>query len=107
VAALVLASIGAACAARSPEANDPFAQDERITTEVRRILDEDEDIVAEDLLVETRGGVVVISGVQSELEAVRDMLQRVARVRGVTEVVNRIRIIRAVRQAGSSPPASR
>jgi len=90
---LLLAPLQTGCAARTGEI-DGVSEDQRITAEVQRILVEDEHIVAEDLEVETSAGVVVITGVQTDLEAVSELLSRVARVRGVAEVVNRIRILR-------------
>ena len=82
------------CAARNGAPVDPLAEDRRITVEVLRIIAENDELVAEDLRVETRDGVVVISGVQPDLEGIGRLLQRASRVRGVTEVVNRIRILR-------------
>jgi hypothetical protein len=82
------------CAARHGAPVDPLAEDRRITVEVLRIIAENDELVAEDLRVETRDGVVVISGVQPDLEGIGRLLERAARVRGVTEVVNRIRILR-------------
>ena len=82
------------CAARHGAPVDPLAEDRRITVEVLRIIAENDELVAEDLRVETRDGVVVISGVQPDLEGIGRLLQRASRVRGVTEVVNRIRILR-------------
>jgi len=92
--ALLLPLLAAGCAARAGDTGAAPSEDERITAEVMRILADEEDIVAADLEVETRAGVVVLTGVQEEPEAVRELLQRVARVRGVSEVVNRIRIVR-------------
>lgn len=91
--ALVLL-FGTACASRAPGVGEPLSEDERIIAEVERIFADEEGIVAEDLEVEVDAGVVVITGVQRELEPVRRMLRRVARMRGVIEVVNRIRIVR-------------
>jgi len=97
VAIAVLCALTGACAARSGLETDPEARDLRITAEVLRIigeLDDDDVVVAEDVRVETTDGVVVLSGVQPSLEAVGAILQRVARIRGVAEVVNRIRVVR-------------
>ena len=59
-------------------------------------LEEDEKgIIAADLRVETKEGVVVLYGVQSEMESISAVLRRISRVRGVVEVINRIRVIRA------------
>ncbi len=96
VAAVVLIGIVPGCAA-GPRVEDPVAEDRRITAEVVRIVAERDDIVAEDIEVDTRDGVVVLSGFQTDPEAVAELLRRVARVRGVAEVVNRIRIVRSVR----------
>lgn len=90
---LLLAPWTTGCAAHAGGI-DGVSEDQRINAEVQRLLVEDEDIVAEDLQVETTAGVVVITGVQTDVEAVSEMLGRVARVRGVAEVVNRIRILR-------------
>ena len=94
IVGLAVALAGAGCAARSAPGGEPLSEDQRITAEVVRILAEEEDIVNEDLEVETHNGVVVVSGVQADLEAVSEVLRRIARVKGVTEVVNRIRILR-------------
>ncbi len=91
---LLVAFVAAGCAARSAVGSDPRSQDQRITEEVLRIISEKKDVVGEDLQVETRDGVVVISGVQTEDAPVGELLMRIARVRGVLEVVNRIRILR-------------
>jgi len=97
VAAVLLALIAAAgCAARSDGAGEPLGPDERILAEVRRVIADQEEIVAVDLNVTVNGGVVVLEGVQTDVEAVSEMLGRVARIRGVSEVVNRIRILRGV-----------
>ncbi len=101
--ALVVALAAAGCAARSAVDSEPVSQDQRITEEVLRILGDEEGIVGEDLQVEVRDGVVVISGVQAEGAPVGEVLMRIARVRGVTEVVNRIRILRARRDPSRSP----
>ena len=93
VAALMLGG----CAARSDAVGEPLTEQERIAAEVRSILADEDGIVPDDIEVEVRGGIVVLSGFQPELEPVSKAIRRIARVRGVTEVVNRIRI-------GSSPP---
>jgi osmotically-inducible protein OsmY len=93
-ATVALVLLAGGCAARRGGPVDPLAEDRRITAEVLEIIAENDDLVAEDLHVETRDGVVVISGVQPDLEGVGRLLERAARVRGVTEVVNRIRILR-------------
>ena len=91
----VLCGLTCGCAARSGLETDPEARDRQINAEVLRVIGELDGVIIEDVRVETRDGVVVLSGVQPSPESVRDILQRVARVRGVTEVVNRIRIVRA------------
>ncbi len=91
---LVVAFVAGGCAARSAVGSDPRSQDQRITEEVLRIISEKNDMVGEDLQVETRDGVVVISGVQPEDAPLGELLLRIGRVRGVTEVVNRVRILR-------------
>jgi len=90
----LVALFSGACAGRSGGVGEPLSEQERITAEVWRIIADQEGLVAEDLDVETDGGVVVISGVQPDVGPVSELLRRVARVRGVTEVVNRIRIVR-------------
>lgn len=91
----VLLLFAGGCAAGPAVDSAPRSPDQRITDEVLRIIDDKEGIVGEDLQVETRDGVVVVSGVQLEDAPVGELLMRIARVRGVTEVVNRIRILRA------------
>ena len=83
------------CAARAGVDGNPVSEDQRITAQVLRILEESDDIVSVDLRVETRDGVVIVSGVQSSLEQVREMLDKVSRVRGVREVINRVHIVRS------------
>ncbi|MGD8328920.1 MAG: BON domain-containing protein [Acidobacteriota bacterium] len=92
--ALPAVLLASACAGRSGGVGEPLSEQERITAEVWRIIADQDGLVVGDLEVQTDGGVVVISGVQPELGPVSDLLRRVARVRGVTEVVNRIRIAR-------------
>ena len=94
---LVLTASVPGCAAGAGPDGAPVSEDRRITEEVLRIVAERDDIVAEDIEVETNDGVVVLSGVQADLEPVSELLRRVARVRGVVEVVNRIRIVRSRR----------
>ena len=73
-----------------------------------RILAEDDDIDSADIRIETRDGVVVLSGVQSSLEQVREILKKVSRVRGVREVINRVRVVgaRPLSAVGSQPSPS-
>ena len=92
LALVTLGLAGAGCATHGGVSTDPVSEDQRITSEVTRVVGEIDDVVMEDLRVETRDGVVVVSGVQPSLEVVREILRRAARVRGVSEVVNRIRI---------------
>lgn len=84
--------VAAGCASRGGLETDPMSEDERISAEVLRVLADDDEIVAEDLRVETRDGVVVVTGIQPSLDHVRRVLGRVSRVRGVKQVVNRIRV---------------
>ena len=92
---VVVAALATACAARVGPDGAPLSEDQRITAAVIRIVEDVEGIVAADVRVETRDGVVVLSGVQAALDPVSALLHRASRVRGVVEVVNRIRIIRS------------
>ena len=105
---LVALLLAVGCATRGGVDGNPVSEDQRITAEVLRILEEDDDIDSADVRVETRDGVVVLSGVQSTLEQVRKMLKKVSRVRGVREVVNRVRIVsgRPLSTVGSQPSQS-
>ena len=85
----------AGCAARASFEERLIAEDQRITAEVIRIIEDEKGIIAADLRVETKEGVVVLYGIQSEMESISAVLRRISRVRGVVEVINRIRIIRA------------
>lgn len=85
----------AGCAARASFEERLVAEDQRITAEVIRIIEDEKGIIAADLRVETKEGVVVLYGVQSEMESISAVLRRISRVRGVVEIINRIRIIRA------------
>ena len=89
------------CAARGPVGSDQVTIDEWITAEVRRVLAEDSRVDAEEISVETRDGVVVLSGIQSSLENVRRALQLAQRVPRVRQVVNQIRVV--PRQAVAFP----
>ncbi len=105
---LVSLLLAVGCAAHGGVDGNSVSEDQRITAEVLRILEEDDDIDSADVRVETRDGVVVLSGVQSTLEQVRKMLKKVSRVRGVREVVNRVRIVsgRQLSTVGSQPSQS-
>ena len=92
--ALAVSLAAGGCAARSALDAEPLSPDERITAEVLRIIAEEEEVVGEDLHIETRDGVVVISGVQPEGAPLGELLRRISRVRDVAEVVNRVRILR-------------
>ncbi len=92
---VVSAALATGCAVRVGPDGEPLSEDQRITAEVIRIVEDVEGIVGDDLRVETRDGVVVLSGVQPALEPVSALLRRTSRVRGVVEVVNRIRILRS------------
>ncbi len=85
----------AGCTARANLEDRLVAENQRITAEVTRIIEDEKGIITADLRVEIREGVVVLYGVQSELESISAVLRRISRVRGVVEVINRIRIIRA------------
>ena len=91
---VVSAALATGCAVRVGPDGEPLSEDQRITADVIRIAEDEEGIVSADLRVETRDGVVVLSGVQPALEPVSALLRRASRVRGVVEIVNRIRIIR-------------
>lgn len=95
VALTTSAVLMAGCVARASLEERLVAEDQRITAEVIRIIEDEKGIITADLRVETREGVVVLYGVQSELESISAVLRRISRVRGVVEVINRIRIIRA------------
>ncbi len=102
---VVSAALATGCAVRVGPDGEPLSEDQRITAEVIRIVEDVEGIVGDDLRVETRDGVVVLSGVQPALEPVSALLRRTSRVRGVVEVVNRIRIIRsAAERSGRDDP---
>lgn len=104
------ASIGCSVR-RPPDGATPAEIDAWITEEVRSRLAASEDVTAADLDVETRDGVVVLSGIQSSLEEVRHALEIAGRVRGVRQVVNRIHVMRpparlqqvAVEKSGLDP----
>lgn len=102
IVALVVAGVGTGCATRGPV--DAGAEDRRIDAEVREIAAGVGGLDVEDLSVETRDGVVILSGVQSSWEAVSELLERISRVRGVLEVDNRIRVIREARPSDSREP---
>jgi osmotically-inducible protein OsmY len=82
-----------ACASRGPVGEDQATIDAWISEEVRRVLEEESEVVVADLRIETRDGILVLSGVQPSLEAVGIALDRASRVRGVQQVVNRIRVV--------------
>lgn len=90
---LVSLLLAVGCTARVGVDGNPLSEDQRITADALRMIEEDDDIVGADLRIETRDGVVVVSGVQSSLDQVRELLRKVSRVRGVREVVNRVRIV--------------
>lgn len=89
-------SVLSACAARGPIGSDPAEVDAWITREVLRVLAEEDEVVIEDLRVETGDGVVVLFGVQPSTEAVAAALNRAARVRGVRQVINQIRVVQGL-----------
>lgn len=83
----------AGCSARVAPDTEPQSEDERIAAAVLRALRDDDEIVFEDLRVETLDGIVTLSGVQPSLEQVQRVIERVSRVAGVRLIVNRIRVI--------------
>ena len=85
--------LATSCAARGPVGSDQVTIDEWITAELRRVLAEDSRVDAEEISVETRDGVVVLSGIQSSLENVRRALQLAQRVPRVRQVVNQIHVV--------------
>ena len=97
LAAILVVSVAlvTGCAARVSPEGEPLSEDQRITAEVIRIVEDEKGIISDDLSVETREGVVVLYGVQSALESVSALLRRISRVRGVVEIINRIRLIRS------------
>ena len=90
---VVVCLLSLACASRGPVGEDQATIDAWISAEVRRLLEEESEVVAADLRIETRDGILVLSGVQPSLEAVGKALDRASRVRGVLQVVNRIRVV--------------
>lgn len=96
--ALVLAAavLSLACASRGPVGEDQATIDSWISAEVRRVLEEESEVVVGDLRIETRDGILVLSGVQPSLEAVSKALDRASRVPGVVQVVNQIRVVGGV-----------
>jgi osmotically-inducible protein OsmY len=93
VLVVAICLLSPACASRGPVGEDQAAIDEWISAEVRRLLEEEQKVVVADLRIETRDGILVLSGVQPSLEAVAIALDRASRVRGVLQVVNRIRVV--------------
>ena len=91
VVAMCLLSL--ACASRGPVGEDQATIDAWISAEVRRVLEEESEVVVGDLRIETRDGILVLSGIQPSLEAVAKAVDRASRVRGVLQVVNRIRVV--------------
>jgi hypothetical protein len=90
---IVLLALLPGCASTGPSGEDQATIDAWISAEVRRVLAEEEDVVVDDLQIETRDGIVTLSGVQPSLEAVAKALDRTARVRGVLQVINQIRVV--------------
>lgn len=84
-----------ACAARAPVGAGPAEIDAWITAEVLRALEKEPDVVVADLRIETRDGVVTLAGVQHSMESVAKALERAARVDGVVQVINQIRVVGA------------
>ncbi len=94
--AVAVCLLSLACASRGPVGEDQPTIDAWISAEVRRVLEEESEVVVGDLRIETRDGVLVLSGIQPSLEAVAKALDRASRVRGVLQVVNRIRVVEGV-----------
>jgi osmotically-inducible protein OsmY len=84
------------CVSTGPVGEDQATIDEWISAEIRRVLGEESKVVIADLRIETHDGIVTLSGVQPSLEAVSKALERTARVRGVEQVINRIRVVEGV-----------
>lgn len=91
VVALML-GLAAACAS-APRAAQVPADDDWISAEVWRRLDSDRRVDAAEIAVESRAGVVVLSGIAASTDEVRRALRLAADVRGVQQVVNRLRVI--------------
>ncbi len=71
----------------------PAADDDWISAEVWRRLGQDRRVDAAEMAVDTRDGVVVVSGIAASTREVRRALQIAADVRGVRQVVNRLRVL--------------
>ena len=93
--AVMLLAVGAlgACASTGERPLSEALTDDWINSEVRRGLAESDKVESEGLRVETRDGVVALSGVLSTTDQVREALRIAARIRGVRQVVNHIRVI--------------
>ncbi len=101
LAVVFVLGLATGCAGGPDIETEPGSVDLRITEEVMRVIEEEEDLVAEDITVSTTDGVVTLSGVQQEGAPISDLLRRVTRIRGVTEVVNQIRILRELGATGA------
>ena len=97
LAGVVLAAVGLivsiSCAGTSFRPPSLGLTDDWISAEVLRRLTENEQVDADSIRVETRDRIVVLSGVQEGLDQVRAALQVAARVRGVRQVVNHLRVV--------------
>lgn len=90
---IALVALLAGCASsgrRSPSARPPDAQ---IQAEVRAELEADRRVDAAAIEVASRDGIVTLSGVVADLDQVRRALRIAARVDGVTQIVNRLRVL--------------
>lgn len=93
VAAVVLPGLAVACASMGGGRPEGMSEDAWITEQVRASLVRDSQVEAGKIEVETREGVVFLSGLQRTFEQVRRALERAAAVRGVRQVVNQIRVL--------------
>ncbi len=98
VIVLVVGVLSMACASTGPVGEDQATIDAWIDSEVRRVLAEESEVVVGDLRIETRDGILVLSGVQTSFDAVSKALELASRVRGVLQVVNQIRVVEGLQQ---------
>ncbi len=87
----VLLSAASACATIHPHLAP--IDDDQIRVEIHDALQQDDRIDAETISVESRDGVVILAGVAASVDEVRRALRHAGRVRGVQQVVNRLRVI--------------
>ncbi len=93
----VLVGAASACATIHPHLAP--IDDDQIRVEIHQALQEDERIDAQTISVESRQGVVILAGVVASVDEVRRALRHAGRVRGVQQVVNRLRVV----SNGASP----